>query len=405
MRAASYSRQRRRQCLNRSPIFTSSSGFPWPRCARRPCHHSGPRSMIRLISYRQSHVGSCSILTTTLAKPPSTRRVRRASDELVHVGHVQATVSSSSTYSAGAGAFCRAKPDIVAHLGQLGHQLDALGLAARQRGRWLAQGSDGQAHVFSQLAAADGQSRHGRKNSTAIDTPSAARRQCSCPPGDGQVFGLSVHRGRPRRALSRRAESSSRWCAHALAFTQAGQRPSPVLNEKGQPPSRGLGLQGLGQQLANGVLRSRYRWPGSCGVLPIGVWSTSSTRSMVSKPLAGPAAGSAGRLACIHGGIAPGLGQRAAAPRRPHWPASHRAPAWTPERTPVTGHQAFERNRAHPRSAGCADSRPSPSASASEGVAVLLHHISGSYRFLFLGFGWVSSDRRHILVPVQQRLH
>ena len=89
-----------------------------------------------------------SLITTTLW-PPSTRRCStRISFSTSAM--CRPTVGSSSTYS-GAAASGRARRHVVAHLGELGDQLDALRLAAGQRGRRLAQREVAQAHVLQQL--------------------------------------------------------------------------------------------------------------------------------------------------------------------------------------------------------------------------------------------------------------
>ena len=68
-------------------------------------------------------------------------------NQLVHIGHVQAH-RGLVEHIEGVRGFLAAFAHLVAHFGEFGDQLDALGLAARQGGRRLAQSEVAQAHIF-----------------------------------------------------------------------------------------------------------------------------------------------------------------------------------------------------------------------------------------------------------------
>ncbi len=117
---------------------------PQPRRARPPSPPSGPRSISQSASAMTSR--SCSI-TTTLWPPLTSRCSTWISFD---VGHVQAH-RRLVEHVERVRRLVAAPRDVVAHLAELGHQLDALRLAARQRRRRLAQRQVAEPDVPQQL--------------------------------------------------------------------------------------------------------------------------------------------------------------------------------------------------------------------------------------------------------------
>ena len=91
--------------------------------------------------------------------------------------------------------------------------------------------------------------------------------------------------------------------------SQAGQRPSPVLNETRRPVAARARFERARRTACGSRPTCRCRWPGhERGVLPIGVWSTSSTRSIAS--VAGDRAAADPRRVLASGlGVAAGRGR------------------------------------------------------------------------------------------------
>ena len=174
----------------------TSSGVPsattWP----PPAPPSGPMSIIQSAVLITSRL--CSITTIVL---PASRSWCSTLQQQVDVGEVQAGGRLVEDVERAAGVA----------LGELERQLDALRLAARQRGRALAEADVAEADVEQRLQLArDG--RHGAEVAVRVlhrQVSTCGDVACPCR-GSRASRGCSAGRGRRRRARRRRAGSASR---------------------------------------------------------------------------------------------------------------------------------------------------------------------------------------------------
>ena len=126
----------RKNSLSTAPVCETrglrdtAAGGPAATTLPPPAPASGPMSMIQSASAMTSRL--CSTTTTVL--PASTSRCSTWMSFSTSA-MCRPTVGSSSTYSVCWRLLARRAPLLAAHLGELGHQLDALRLAARERGR------------------------------------------------------------------------------------------------------------------------------------------------------------------------------------------------------------------------------------------------------------------------------
>ena len=112
-------------------------------------------------------------------------------DQLLHVGHVQAD-GRLVQHVQRVRRLLAAARDVVAHLAQFGHQLDALRLAAAQRRRRLAQRQVAQAHVLQQLQRV-GDGRHrGEELDRLVDLHLQHVADALAAPADGQRLGVEA---------------------------------------------------------------------------------------------------------------------------------------------------------------------------------------------------------------------
>ena len=120
-------------------------------------------------------------MTTT--RVPRIDQALQDLDQFLDVGHVQ---SDRRLVQHIQGVLPFAARDVEAHrigarLGELGDQLDALALAARERGARLAETQVAEAHVGQQLhTMADGAMR-GKEFHRLIDRQRQRLHRCSCP--------------------------------------------------------------------------------------------------------------------------------------------------------------------------------------------------------------------------------
>ena len=120
---------------------------------------------------------------------------------------------------------------VVADLAQLGDQLDALRLAAGERGRGLAQRQVAQADVLQQLERVRDVRHRGEELHRLVDLHLQHVADALCPAGDGQRLGLK----RAPKHWSHGTFTSGRKAISMVRIpwpSQAGQRPSPVLKLK-----------------------------------------------------------------------------------------------------------------------------------------------------------------------------
>ena len=226
---------RRRPALPR-PLHAPAPARAPRRCGSRPARPaaraasattrppltppSGPRSMTQSASAITSR--SCSI-TTTLWPPSTSRcstRISRSTSAMCrpdrrlveHVERVRRLVA--------------ALRDVVAHLAQLGDELDALRLAARQRRRRLAERQVAEADVLQQLQRVRDVRHRGEEVDRLVDLHLQHVADALAAPAHRQRLGVeALRRGRRRTAPSRRAGSSSRSCARpALRSPGSGPR-------------------------------------------------------------------------------------------------------------------------------------------------------------------------------------
>ena len=106
-------------------------------------------------------------------------------NELFHVSHMQADsgfvehVKRALLRAAAAGAAHGVAGGVEPHLGEFGHQLDALRFAAGERGALLAEGEVAEADVLQQAQRVAW--RGGRRRTPPLRPRSwPARRRCSC---------------------------------------------------------------------------------------------------------------------------------------------------------------------------------------------------------------------------------
>ena len=143
--------------------------------------------------------------------------------------------------------------DVVAHLGQLGHQLDALGFAAAERGRGLAQREVAQAHVLEQLQrVADG--RHaGKEVHGFVDFHLQHVANALAAPGHGQRLGVET---RAVAGVARHldvGQEAHLYGAQALAFTRRAAAFAGIEREPARTIAARARFERIGKQLAYGV--------------------------------------------------------------------------------------------------------------------------------------------------------
>jgi regulator of replication initiation timing len=112
-------------------------------------------------------------------------------DQLLDVGHVQAHRRLVQHVQRVRRLLAAAR-DVVAHLGQLGHQLDALRLAARQRRRRLPQREVAEAHVLQQLQRVADVGHGGEELHRLVDFHLQHVADALAAPGDGQRLGVEA---------------------------------------------------------------------------------------------------------------------------------------------------------------------------------------------------------------------
>ena len=144
-----------------------------PRCVRPPAPPSGPRSMIQSASAITSRL--CSI-TTPCCRASTSRcstRISFSTSAMCRpIGGLVQQVQRLRRAGRGAAS--------AAHARQLGHQLDALRLAAAQRRALLAQAQVAQSHFLQQLAARGASPGARRRTPPPPPRSWPARRRCSC---------------------------------------------------------------------------------------------------------------------------------------------------------------------------------------------------------------------------------
>ena len=153
----------------------------------------------------------------------------------------------------GVGCLLAPTRDVIAHLGQLGHQLDPLRLTARERGRGLAQGEVAQSHVLEQLQRVADGGHGGKEFHRLVHFHLQHVADALAAPGDGQGLGVEA---RAVAGLARHLHIGQE--AHgdgAQALALAG-RTAPLAGVEGETPgavAACLGFEGVGKELADGV--------------------------------------------------------------------------------------------------------------------------------------------------------
>ena len=152
-------------------------------------------------------------------------------DQLLHVGHVQPDRRLVQHVQRARRALAAAR-DVVAHLAQLGDELDALRLAARQRRARLAQRQVAQADVGQQLQRVARSPACWRRSPPLRRPPCCSTSPMLLPRQlTASVSGLK----RAPWQMSQATLTSGRKLISMVFMpwpSQPGQRPSPVLNEK-----------------------------------------------------------------------------------------------------------------------------------------------------------------------------
>ena len=173
-------------------------------------------------------------------------------DEFFHIGHVQAD-RGFVQHIQGLWRLLAAPGDVVAHLGQLGDQLDALRLATAQSGRRLPQRQVTQTHVFQQLQWVGNDRHGGKKVHRVIDFHLQNIANVFAAPGDGLRFGVEARTlaGFAQHFHVRQKTHGNG--ANALAFTTGATTVTGVEAEAVCRVTTRLGFQRVGKQLANHV--------------------------------------------------------------------------------------------------------------------------------------------------------
>ena len=173
-------------------------------------------------------------------------------NELFDVAHVQAHGGFVQHVQRVRG-FLAAFADIVFHFGEFGHQLDALRLAAAERGGWLAEGQVTESHVLEQLQRM-GDGRHaGEEFDRFIHLHLQHIANGLAAPGDGEC--LRVEAGAVAdlaRHLDVGQEIHSDG-AHALPFACGAAAFASVEAEAPRAEAARLGLECFGKQFTHGV--------------------------------------------------------------------------------------------------------------------------------------------------------
>ena len=88
--------------------------------------------------------------------------------------------------------FLAAPGDVIAHFAELGNELHALGLAARQRGRRLAQREVAQAHILEQLQRMRDVGHGCEELHRLVNLHAQHFADALATPADGQGFGVEA---------------------------------------------------------------------------------------------------------------------------------------------------------------------------------------------------------------------
>ncbi|CAK9134584.1 unnamed protein product, partial [Ilex paraguariensis] len=173
-------------------------------------------------------------------------------DELVHIGHVQAH-RGFVQHIERVRRLVAAPGHVVAHLGQLGDELDALGFAARQRGRGLAQREIAQAHVLEQLQRVGDAGHAGEELDGLVHLHLQHIANALAAPGDGQGLGVEARAVADLAGHLHVGQEAHLDGAHALALAGRAAAFAGVEREAAGRVAARLGLQRFGIELADGV--------------------------------------------------------------------------------------------------------------------------------------------------------
>ena len=173
-------------------------------------------------------------------------------DQFFDVGHVQ-THGRLVQHVQGMGRLLATARDVVAHLGQLGHQLDALRLAAAECGRRLAQRQITQPHILEQLQRVADIGHGGEEVDRLVHLHLQHVANILAPPGDGQRLGVEAGTAAGfAQDLHIRQETHGHG-ADTLAFTAGATAVAGVETEAVGRVAARTGFQRIGKELADRV--------------------------------------------------------------------------------------------------------------------------------------------------------